>query len=81
MSSQEQSWVAVEDVDQPVIQRQVAVEDITEGGETSHKPLLVGLAVFALSLGAVIFFEFRREAKRNHSLKPRPIKRPFRSSK
>jgi RND family efflux transporter MFP subunit len=69
MSSQEQSKPVVKDVNQPVTQAQVAVEGATEGRELSRKPLLIGLAVFALCLGAVIVFGIRARVQAESKLK------------
>ena len=69
MSSQEQSRPAVSDVSQPVIKTDVTVEGVTGGPALSHKPLVVGLAAFALGLGAVIFFGIRARGQAEPQLK------------
>lgn len=69
MSSQEQSKAAVNDVNQPVTQERMTAEGVTERGGPSHKPVLVALVVFALGLGAVIFFGIRARVQAESRLR------------
>jgi RND family efflux transporter MFP subunit len=69
MSLQEQAKPAAKEGDHPVMQTQMTVGGATETGRLSRKPILIGAAVFALCLAAVIVFGIRARVQAESKLK------------